>query len=146
MGAFSSTIFSLLPFALTESFSRPMTATWEKSAPLGFQHLVQPQTWLNAVLPARLTVTGAEVHLQVSVPPAKSLLPALTPPSTAGCMFTAMMFSWFAFVPGRVAAAGAAAVRPSESDHRTDRLAPVHEIEGVVDLLERHDVRDEIVD
>src|SRR4029077_10149497 len=32
------------------------------------------------------------------------------------------------------------------SNHRADRFAAVHEIESVVDLLERHDVRDEIVD
>jgi hypothetical protein len=70
-----------------------MTATTENSAPLGFQHLEQPHTWLNAVLPFRLTVTGEELHLQVSVPPAKSVAPDLTPLSTAGCIEIAMMFS-----------------------------------------------------
>ena len=29
-----------------------------ESAPVGFQHLVQPQTWLNAQFPWMLTVTG----------------------------------------------------------------------------------------
>src|SRR5438045_9484459 len=95
MGAFSSTILSLLAFAVTLSLSRPMTATTENSAPLGFQHLVQPHTWLNAVFPFRLTVTGEELHLQVSVPPAKSVAPALTPPSTTGCIVYALRFSWF---------------------------------------------------
>src|SRR6267143_681649 len=37
-------------------------------------------------------------------------------------------------------------VRVSEGNHRADRLAPVHEIEGVVDLLQRHDIRDQLVD
>ena len=84
IGAFSSTILSLFPLAVTARLSRLTTATIENSAPCGFQHLVQPHTWLNAVLPFSVTVTGAELHLQVSVPPAKSVLPGLTPPSTAG--------------------------------------------------------------
>src|SRR5262249_42643277 len=40
----------------------------------------------------------------------------------------------------------AAAHRSSERDHRADGFAPVHEIESVVDLLQRHDMRDEVVD
>src|SRR5256886_16397828 len=36
--------------------------------------------------------------------------------------------------------------RPSERNHRADRLALVHQIEGVVDLLQRHDMRDQLVD
>src|SRR5579862_5783288 len=67
-----------------------MTATMENSAPFGFQHLLQPHTWLNAVLPCRVTVTGWELHRQVSVPPAKSLLPGCTPLSTAGWILVAM--------------------------------------------------------
>src|SRR5689334_24676216 len=70
-----------------------MTATTENAAPFGFQHLVQPQAWLNATLPLRATVTGWEVHLQVSVPPAKSLLPALIPLSIDGCSERAIGFS-----------------------------------------------------
>src|SRR6201984_705852 len=86
IGAFSSTILSLLPLAVTASLSRPITATIENSASLGFQHLVQPHTWLKAVLPFSVMVTGLEVHRQVSVPPAKSVLPGFPPPSTAGCI------------------------------------------------------------
>src|SRR5580704_7365875 len=47
------------------------------------------------------------------------------------------LFKWF----------GGGPVRPSLERHeRADRLAFVHEIERVVDLLDRHHVRDEIVD
>jgi hypothetical protein len=45
---------------------------------------VQPQTWLKAVLAASVTVTGDELQVQVSVPPAKLAAPFLTPPSTDG--------------------------------------------------------------
>jgi hypothetical protein len=38
-----STICSLSPFSSTVTFSRGTTATTEKVAPSGFQHLVQPQ-------------------------------------------------------------------------------------------------------
>jgi hypothetical protein len=31
---------------VTLTLSRDTTATIEKSAPFGFQHLLQPQTWL----------------------------------------------------------------------------------------------------
>src|ERR1700730_5559337 len=34
----------------------------------------------------------------------------------------------------------------SESHHRADGFALVHEVESVIDLLERHDVRDQVVD
>ena len=44
MVALESTTASLLPFALMLKLSRPTTATCENSAPLGFQHLVQPHT------------------------------------------------------------------------------------------------------
>src|SRR5208282_4309423 len=37
-------------------------------------------------------------------------------------------------------------VDPSIDDHRSDRLALVHQVESVVDALERHLVGDEIVD
>src|SRR5271165_5089480 len=84
MGAAASTTFSLLPFAVTSSLSRGTTATSEKAAPAGFQHLVQPQTWLKATLLDILTVTGAWLHLHLSVPPEYFASPALTPLSTAG--------------------------------------------------------------
>src|ERR1700704_401308 len=90
MVADGSTIFSLLPFAVTCRLSLEMTATTENLAPSGFQHLVQPQAWLKATLPLRATVTGLEVHLQVSVPPAKSFLVGLMPLSIDGCSETAI--------------------------------------------------------
>jgi hypothetical protein len=74
--------------------SRPITEICAKVAPEGFQHFVQPQTWLYATSPCKLTVTGEEAHLQVSVPPAKLGTPGFTPPSTAGCIEIAMMFSF----------------------------------------------------
>ena len=40
---------------------------------------------------ASVTLTGALVHLQVSVPPLKSLEPAVTPLSIDGCSLMAMM-------------------------------------------------------
>src|SRR5256885_16598155 len=36
--------------------------------------------------------------------------------------------------------------RPSERNHRADRLALVHQTEAVVDLLQRHAMRDQLVD
>src|SRR3954469_20203462 len=63
-----------------------MTATCEKSAPAGFQHLVQPQTWLCAVWPFSDTVTLASEHLHCSVPPLKLAAAGLMPLSTAGWM------------------------------------------------------------
>src|SRR5262249_14971957 len=44
--ALGSTTANLSPLAVTRTLSRATTATWEKSAPAGFQHLVQPHTWL----------------------------------------------------------------------------------------------------
>jgi len=79
MAAFSSTILSFLSFAVTLTLSRPATPTSENNAPSGFQHLVQPHTWLNATFDATRTVTGSRVHLQVSVPPAKPAAPCFTP-------------------------------------------------------------------
>src|SRR5215470_3807097 len=84
IGAFSSTIFSLLPLAVTDTLSRPPTPTIENSAPCGFQHLVQPHAWLNATFDPIRTVTGLLLHLQVSVPPAKPGVPFFTPSSTIG--------------------------------------------------------------
>src|SRR5262245_60223221 len=83
MTAAGSTIFSLLPLAVTLRLFFEMTATTENTAPAGFQHLVQPQAWLNATLPLSATVTCCEAHLQTSVPPAKSFAPR--PLSIDGC-------------------------------------------------------------
>src|SRR5689334_6474419 len=89
MGAFSSTSFSLLAFAVTLTLSRPATPPSENTAPCGCQHLVQAHTWLNATLDEIFTVTGLLLHWQVSVPPAKPGLPGLTPPSTEGWILIA---------------------------------------------------------
>ena len=75
---------------VTLTLSRGTTATIEKSAPSGFQHLVQPQTWLCAVCAPMLTTTASLAHLQRSVPPLKFGSPFLTPLSTAGWIVIAM--------------------------------------------------------
>src|SRR3954464_3631122 len=79
-----STTRSLSPFSSTVTFSRGTTATTEKVAPAGFQHLVQPQAWLGATSPLIATLTGWSLHLQTRVPPAKLPEPFLTPLSTDG--------------------------------------------------------------
>src|SRR5687767_11459654 len=91
MVALGSTTFSLPSFALTRRLSRETTATIEKSAPLGFQHLVQPQTWLWALWPLIATVTGSLLHRHVSVPPSKPCFAGLMPLSTAGWIETLAM-------------------------------------------------------
>ena len=73
---------------MTSTVSRPTTATWLKIAPSGFQHWVQPQTWLCAVCAPIFTSTLSVAQLQLSVPPAKLGSPFLTPSSTAGWIFT----------------------------------------------------------
>src|SRR5262245_38839119 len=84
MAALASTTLSLSPLRVTCSLSRGTTATCENSTPEGFQHLVQPHTWLCALWLATLTSTGFVAHRHCRVPPAKLGLPGLTPPSTAG--------------------------------------------------------------
>src|SRR5580704_8554252 len=79
-----STTASLSAFWVTLTLSRDTTATTENSAPLGFQHFVQPQAWLCADCAPTATLTGLSVHLQDRVPPAKSFAPCLTPLSTDG--------------------------------------------------------------
>ena len=69
---------------VTSTASREITATWLKTAPAGFQHLVQPQTWLCAVCPFSATRTWLLPHRQCSVPPAKPGWLAAMPLSTAG--------------------------------------------------------------
>src|SRR5215470_17469710 len=93
MAALGSTIASLLPFALTLRLSRVTTATCENSAPLGFQHLVQPHTWLCAHWPLIAISTLSREQLQYSVPPAKFFAAGFSPPSTAGCILTSLMTS-----------------------------------------------------
>ena len=60
------------------------TATIENSAPFGFQHFVQPQTWLKAQFPSMLTTTASVLQLQCSEPPLKPSTPRETPSSTDG--------------------------------------------------------------
>src|SRR3984957_11348322 len=91
MVALGSTIASLSPFLVTLSLSRGTTATTENNTPLGFQHLVQPQTWLCADCAPTDTSTGFDGHLQTSVPPAKSLAAGLKPLSTEERMETVAM-------------------------------------------------------
>src|SRR3979411_1230763 len=75
----------LSPFSRTVTFSRGTTATTEKIAPSGFQHLVQPQAWLWATSPLMPTLTGLpSLHLQNRVAPAKLPEPCLTPLSIDG--------------------------------------------------------------
>ena len=83
MAADGSTTLSFCSLAVTFTLSLPITAICANTAPSGFQHFVQPQTWLWATSPPRLTVTGWDAHLHVSVPP-EMPVPGLTPLSTAG--------------------------------------------------------------
>src|SRR5579862_1382382 len=82
--ALLSTTASLSAFFVTLTLSFDTTATTANSAPLGFQHLVQPQAWLCAVCALTETSTGFCVHLHTSVPPAKSLPVGLIPLSSDG--------------------------------------------------------------
>jgi hypothetical protein len=91
---------SLSPFFATVTLSRGATATTANSAPLGFQHLVQPQAWLCADWDLTVTSTGFWLHLQTSVPPAKSLAAAFEPLSTAGWIETVAMCVTLADVLG----------------------------------------------
>jgi hypothetical protein len=63
----------------------------ENNAPSGFQHLLQPQTWLCAVWLDTLTLTGLSLHLQTSVPPLKPLAAFQSPLATEGCMEIALL-------------------------------------------------------
>src|SRR5688572_32793774 len=49
ISAFPSTTLSFCSFLVTLSAVFGTTATCENNAPAGFQHLVQPHTWLCAV-------------------------------------------------------------------------------------------------
>src|SRR6266446_10461682 len=116
--ALESTTASLFPFALTPSLSLPTTATCENSAPFGFQHLVQPHTWLCAHCPLIVTSTLFCEQLHNSVPPAKFFAAGFSPPSTAGCIFTlAMMIPPFGHYAGH-RRGGAASVMNQVSEAR----------------------------
>jgi len=105
--ALGSTTFSLSPFALTLSLSRGATATCENVAPAGFQHLVQPQTWLWALCPLIDTATFLSEHLQYSVPPAKFAAAGLMPLSTAGWMETLAIVDFLLSLSASALAIGA---------------------------------------
>src|SRR5262245_11129638 len=91
IAALLSTTFSFSWPEPTLSLSRGTTATCENSATAGFQHLVQPHTWLCAVCAERVTVTGPCAHLHFNVPPENEADPFFTPPSTAGWIAIAML-------------------------------------------------------
>src|SRR4249919_725435 len=91
IAALESMTFNFSSFAVTLRFSRGVTATCENSASPGFQHFVQPQTWLCAHWPLIVTVTLLVVHLHCSVPPAKFGAAGLRPLSTAGWIEIAMV-------------------------------------------------------
>src|ERR1044071_4850021 len=82
--ALASTTASLSPLAVTRSLSRGTTATCEKSAPVGFQHLVQPQTWLWAHWESTATATFLSEQRHCKLPPEKFAAAGLIPLSTAG--------------------------------------------------------------
>src|SRR5215831_21051653 len=84
ISALGSTTFSLSAFLVTLTLSRGTTATWANSAPFGFQHLVQPHTWLWAICDETATSTGSLVQRHRRVPPLKVLEPEAIPLSTAG--------------------------------------------------------------
>src|SRR4249919_3589298 len=86
MVAASSTTPSFSSCAVTLTLSRGTTATTENAAPLGFQHLVQPQAWLCATWDSTFTSTLSVAHRHCSVPPLKPASPFLTPLSTDGLM------------------------------------------------------------
>src|SRR4029077_17363306 len=89
--ALGSTTLNLSSFAVTRSLPCGTTATCENSAPAGFQHLVQPQTWLWAHWPSIATATFLSVQWQTSLPPAKFAAAGFVPWSTAGCMEIALL-------------------------------------------------------
>jgi len=101
-----STTASLSPFSRTLTLSVEATATTEKAAPFGFQHLVQPQAWLWATVPLTETFTGRLAQAQTSVPPPKFAWPFLTPPSSAGWIDT-----WYAMLSFSSSAAGGSQIR-----------------------------------
>src|SRR5665213_2993184 len=136
----ASTMCSLSPFSSTVTLSRGTTATTEKAAPSGFQHWVQPQAWLWATSPLMPTLTGLSLHLQTSVPPAKLPEPFLTPWSTAGWIAVMGLSSLcLTFLKSQ-------RCFDLEHDDRTDRLALMHQIESLVDLLELEHVGDHRID
>src|SRR6185312_13675054 len=161
MAAFSSTIFSLSPFSATSSLSRPTTATTENLAPAGFQHLVQPQAWLWAMAAPIFTFTGLDAHLHTRTPPWKLSEPLTIPLSIDGCRLVLAGAAAFFLKNPNISSSSEGvrrdcnAVSPverapnfsfSEHDYGSDGLAFVHQVEGLVDAVERQGVGDHRVD
>src|SRR5262249_36175272 len=137
--------FSLSPFSVTVTSPVPATATTEKIAPSGFQHLVQPQAWLWAIWPLTFTLTGLLVQAQTSVPPAKSAFSFGRPLSIFRCSFSCI--SLLPCLTTEVAGALAGGVWPSSVNHHTpDRLALMHEVKPLVDVFQCQRVGDHRVD
>src|SRR3989442_12276779 len=90
MPAFGSLAGELSSLAVTRTLPSGTTASWENSAPAGFQHLVHPHTWLWAHWLSIATATFLSGQWQTSVPPAKFLAAGFMPRSTAGCMEIAL--------------------------------------------------------
>src|SRR5690349_7880079 len=140
-----STTASLSALAVTFSLSRPTTATWENRLPAGFQHLVQPHTWLCATWLWISTITGLVAQRQVSVPPEKFGAAGWMPLSTAGWIFTLLPISLSLLMfslPGWLFETLAQSVQ----HHRADRLPALHQFKPFVDALERQGMRDQVVD
>src|SRR3981081_3489814 len=81
------------------------------------------------------TLTGRSLHLQTSVPPIKLPEPGFTPLSIDGCIRTVMGQSSLCLT-----------LSASKYNDRPDRLALVHQIESLVDVLQLEDMRDHRVD
>ena len=101
MVALLSTTFSFSGCAVTCTLSRATTATWANKAPLGFQHLVQPQAWLWAVWAEMVTSTWSLAQWQRSLPPEKPGLAGGLPASIAGWMDTKLLMGGLLFLCGK---------------------------------------------
>src|SRR6186713_1162209 len=91
MAALSSTTLIFCPLAVTLTLSIGVTAMTEKRAPLGFQHLEQPQAWLCRTLPVISTSTLSLGQWQRRVPPVKLAEPLEKPLSMEGWREGAML-------------------------------------------------------
>src|SRR3981081_1034153 len=77
------------------------------------------------------TLTGRSLHLQTSVPPVKLPEPGFTPLSIDGCIRTVIGHSSLCLT-----------LSASKYNDRPDRLALVHQIESLVDVLQLEHVGD----
>src|SRR4051812_43881028 len=81
------------------------------------------------------TLTGRSLHLQTSVPPVKLPEPGFTPLSIDGCIRTVMVLSSLCVT-----------FSASKYNDRPDRLALVHQVDSLVDVLQLEHVGDHRVD